>query len=162
MFRLSVTVCWGASRTLNINAIIQPPGREDEVNRGVKKKWRGGGVRETERPCQKDELTVGREIKTPCMLILASCGALLHVRKGCGAAERGAVGGSDMFAIRAEHKQQKGHSGGDGLQTSNSSTQVGAAMFTVGTRTEGEKGGLLVWSWWRLQDPGPLSSFFHW
>lgn len=124
MFRLSVTVCWEASRTLNI---IQPLGRQDEVNRGVKK--RGGA----ERHCQKDEPTVGREIKTPCMLILASCGALLHVRKGCGAAERGAVEGSDMFAIRAEHRQQKGRSEADGLQTSNSSTQAAAAMFTVGT-----------------------------
>lgn len=79
------------------------------------------------------------------MLILASCSALLRVRKGCGAAERGTVGGLDMFAIRAEHKQQKGHSEVDGLQTSNSSTQVGAAMFTVGTTTEEEK-GFFVWS----------------
>lgn len=67
------------------------------------------------------------------MLILVSCGALFNVRKGYRAAERGTVKGLDMSAIRAKHKQQKGHSEVNGLMDILQRCPGFAAMFTVGT-----------------------------
>lgn len=77
--------------------------------------------------------------KYSCMLILVSCGALFNVRKGYRAAERGTVKGLDMSAIRAKHKQQKGHSEVNGLMDILQRCPDFAAMFTVGTTKRKKK-----------------------